>query len=66
MPAFGVALTLVGDVVKHGELFSFWLESHADQNALVGPAFWRTGVLRKCLPAPDADLHFEALAEPFR
>lgn len=68
MPAFGVALALVdGDVsVEPGELFRFWLLSHADVNVIIGPAFWRVGVLRKCLPEPGSDLHFEAVSELLR
>jgi len=66
MPPFGVAEALV-DKVEHGpDLFRFWLLGHADVNCVAGPRFWRTGVLRECLPSPDTALDFEALAEPLR
>lgn len=66
MPPFGVAEALT-DKIQHGpDLFRFWLLSHHDANMIVGPQFWRTSVLRECLPSHDAPLDFVALAEPWQ
>jgi hypothetical protein len=66
MPPFGVAETLV-DKTEHGpDLFRFWLLSHTDANMIAGPRFWRTGVLRECLPRPEIEMNFVVLAEPLR
>jgi hypothetical protein len=65
MPPFGVAELLV-DKAEHGpDLFRFWLLSHSDTNMIAGPRFWRTGVLRECLPSADGMLEFTALGERF-
>jgi hypothetical protein len=58
MPPFGVAQLLVGDTVPSTDLFRFWLLSHTDVNMIAGPRFWRTAVLRECLPDVDAALEF--------
>jgi len=66
MPPFGVAEALLGPTA---DLFQFWLLTHHDNALVVGPQFWRTAVLRECLPrAIDiaAGLQFTALAEPLR
>jgi len=63
MPPFGVAEALV-DKTEHGpDLFRFWLLSHTDANRVAGSRFWRTGVLRECLPSADEALTFTALGE---
>jgi hypothetical protein len=69
MPPFGVAEALIGDNValtQHGDLFRFWLLTHASANCVTGPAFWSTAVLRECLPNPTDELHFEAEMPPER
>jgi hypothetical protein len=67
MPPFGVAEVLLG---TQPDLFQFWLLTHRQDIALVtGPMFWRTAVLRECLPREidvAAGLQFTALAEPLR
>jgi hypothetical protein len=74
MPPFGVAELLV-DCTRLGatpdpltaltstDLFRFWLLSHTDTNMIAGPRFWRTGVLRECLPSADSAMEFMALGE---
>jgi len=75
MPPFGVAESLV-DMSRitdlpptlaasftPSDLFRFWLLSH---DATLGALFWRTAVLRECLPSPDSTLDFVALGEPLR
>lgn len=60
LPPFGVAQSLALDSVGSvPDLFRFWLVSHAYPLAA---RFWRTAVLRECLPDPTSDLNFEALA----
>lgn len=62
MPPFGVAEALIDtSVVQQPDLFQFWLLTHSPASAL-GAAFWRTAVLRECLPDPVGDLEFVALA----
>ena len=64
MPPFGVAELLV-DKAEHGpDLFRFWLLSHTDVNMIAGPRFWRTAVLRECLPSADTALEFTTFGEP--
>jgi hypothetical protein len=65
MPPFGVAELLV-DYGLGPDLFQFWLLSHTDTNVFAGRRFWRTGVLRECLPGVDSALEFAALGEPLR
>lgn len=57
MPPFGVAQLLVGDTVPSTDLFRFWLLSHA---AAEGRRFWRTAVLRECLPSAATVMEFTA------
>lgn len=72
MPPFGVAEALVecrATAFEQGDLFQFWLLTHSDDVAHIGPTFWRTAVLRECLPRAvdvDAGLQFVALAPPLR
>lgn len=60
MPPFGVAAALA--VKDEPDLFLFWLYTHTEP---LGATFWRTAVLRECLPNPD-ELSFVALAAPER
>jgi hypothetical protein len=57
MPPFGVATALAP--VDGTELFLFWLQTHTDP---LGAKFWRTAVLRECLPDPDGELMFVAMS----
>lgn len=58
MPPFGVAQALLPDMDRT-ELFLFWLQTHDTVQRVV---FWRTAVLRECLPDPDDELSFIALS----
>lgn len=60
MPPFGVAAAL--SVKDEPDLFQFWLYTHTEP---LGALFWRTAVMRECLPNPD-ELSFVALAAPAR
>jgi len=60
MPPFGVAEALAP--VSGTELFLFWLQTHTDP---LGAKFWRTAVMRECLPNPD-ELTFVALSPVVR
>lgn len=62
MPPFGVAESLMPDQ-KGPDLFAFWLVSHHDTEIWRAREFWRTAVLRECLPSADANLDFVALGE---
>lgn len=60
MPPFGVAEALAPiDLVGSADLFQFWLQTHAE---LLGAKFWRTAVMRECLPDPDGELLFVSLS----
>lgn len=61
MPPFGVAEALAP--VRGTELFLFWLQTHTDP---LGAKFWRTAVMRECLPDPDGELMFVALSPVIR
>jgi hypothetical protein len=61
MPPFGVASALAP--IDGPDLFLFWLQTHTD---VLGARFWRTAVMRECLPDPDGELTFVALAAPER
>lgn len=64
MPPFGVAEVLVDATwLAASDPFRFWLQTHTDP---VGPKFWRTAVLRECLPDPDGELMFVALSPVIR
>jgi hypothetical protein len=62
MPPFGVAETLVPAGVPAHETFAFWLSTHRDDTWPTGQRFWRTAVLRECLPSDATELAFEAIA----
>lgn len=58
MPPFGVAEALVDETwLGHTDIFRFWLQTHAEPR---GPLFWRTAILRECLPDPEIGLQFAA------
>jgi len=59
MPPLGVADLLLGHTLDSADTCRFWLSTHT---VFLGEAFWRAAVLRECLPSPDDELHFEALA----
>ena len=61
MPPFGVAEVLAP--VTGPDLFLFWMQTHTEP---LGPKFWRTAVLRECLPDPDGELMFVALSPVVR
>lgn len=50
IPPLGVADMLLGTTTDSVERFAFWLQSH---NEPLAPRFWRTAVLRECLPDPE-------------
>lgn len=58
MPPFGVVEAIMPNVCGPDE-FLFWMQTHTDP---LGPKFWRTAVLRECLPDPDGELMFIALS----
>lgn len=61
MPPLGVAVELCQRFVKsQPDLVAFWVKTHEVRN---GQQFWRTAVLRECLPSIDASLTFEAIGE---
>jgi len=62
MPPFGVAEVLAPGV-SGTDQFLFWMQTHTDP---LGPKFWRTAVLRECLPGPDDELTFVALSPVVR
>jgi hypothetical protein len=57
MPPFGVAEALAP--ATGTELLLFWMQTHTDP---LGAKFWRTAVMRECLPDPDSVLTFVALS----
>ncbi len=57
MPPFGVAEALTPASGPY--MFRFWLQTHTEP---LGAKFWRTAVLRECLPNPADELLFVALA----
>lgn len=63
MPPFGVAEALL-PTLSGADLFRFWLQTHVD--SVDGPRFWRTAVLRECLPDPDGELMFVPLSPVIR
>lgn len=62
MPPFGVAEAIA--LVDSRDAFAFWLQTHTD--TCNGPRFWRTAVMRECLPDPDSELTFVALSPIIR
>ncbi len=63
MPPLGVAVLLAPDV-PGPDIYAFWLNSHRDVNMYEGKRFWRTAVMRECLPSTDDVLDFIALGAP--
>ena len=56
MPPAGVADLVLDGLADSVERFRFWLLTHTEFN---GQQFWRTAVLRVCLPDPALPLRFE-------
>lgn len=62
MPPFGVVEAIMPSACGPDE-FLFWMQTHTDP---LGPLFWRTAVMRECLPDPDGELMFVALSPIIR
>lgn len=62
MPPFGVVEAIMPSACGPDE-FLFWMQTHTDP---LGAKFWRTAVLRECLPNPDSELAFVALSPVVR
>lgn len=61
MPPLGVAVELCQHfVTSQLDIVAFWLKTHEAHN---GRQFWRTAVMRECLPSVDDNLIFEAVGE---
>jgi hypothetical protein len=59
----GIADEFLKDSASSPDRFLFWLLSTGGCTEL-GARFWRTVVLRECLPSPEAELSFEAFSGP--